>query len=347
MSQLSEYIKALLHQGYDIDTIKNYLFQYGYSAESVKQATDQVYHTTHHISFSKSTLAVLVAIICMIGLTVGVFLFKQVSKTPELLDVKVDILTPELEAGDDLKFNVDIFNMGGVQTYDVEMRYEVYDSSNQLAAVKTESIALQTQLATSALMNIPSKTPPGIYILQVKAYYNSLTASASSSFALTSAVCTPDCTGKTCGDNGCGGYCGICAQGFECEDTACTAIVVPIVDIVPEPSTEPEQAEEPLIEEPTTTPPEANDLASLKELATTDINSAIQGCRNTYDTDSLKNVCFVSISYSSKSDKPCGFITDVSEKDQCYNNYVMDTKDRSACEKIENSQIKSWCLSTV
>jgi hypothetical protein len=34
--------------------------------------------------------------------------------------------------------------------------------------------------------------------------------------------CTPDCTGKACGDNGCGGSCGTCAQGQGCASAAGT-----------------------------------------------------------------------------------------------------------------------------
>jgi hypothetical protein len=30
--------------------------------------------------------------------------------------------------------------------------------------------------------------------------------------------CTPDCTGKPCGDDGCGGSCGACADGERCFD---------------------------------------------------------------------------------------------------------------------------------
>ena len=34
--------------------------------------------------------------------------------------------------------------------------------------------------------------------------------------------CTPNCTGKNCGDDGCGGSCGSCESG-ECENGKCTA----------------------------------------------------------------------------------------------------------------------------
>lgn len=33
--------------------------------------------------------------------------------------------------------------------------------------------------------------------------------------------CTPNCTGKVCGDNGCGGSCGTCASGSVCENGSC------------------------------------------------------------------------------------------------------------------------------
>jgi hypothetical protein len=35
------------------------------------------------------------------------------------------------------------------------------------------------------------------------------------------ATCTPDCTNRTCGDNGCGGSCGPCDDGWDCIDYAC------------------------------------------------------------------------------------------------------------------------------
>lgn len=35
--------------------------------------------------------------------------------------------------------------------------------------------------------------------------------------------CQPDCTGKECGDDGCGGICGPCAEGCQCIDGVCEA----------------------------------------------------------------------------------------------------------------------------
>ncbi len=33
--------------------------------------------------------------------------------------------------------------------------------------------------------------------------------------------CVPDCDGMECGDDGCGGWCGNCSVGEECEDGVC------------------------------------------------------------------------------------------------------------------------------
>ena len=35
-------------------------------------------------------------------------------------------------------------------------------------------------------------------------------------------ACEPDCTGKNCGDNGCGGLCGTCFGNYSCEEGTCT-----------------------------------------------------------------------------------------------------------------------------
>ncbi|MBU3926113.1 hypothetical protein KJ763_03025, partial [Patescibacteria group bacterium] len=36
-------------------------------------------------------------------------------------------------------------------------------------------------------------------------------------------TCTPNCAGKTCGDDGCGGSCGVCSVGYICQNSACVS----------------------------------------------------------------------------------------------------------------------------
>lgn len=42
-----------------------------------------------------------------------------------------------------------------------------------------------------------------------------------------STTCTPACVERVCGDDGCGGSCGACADGFECSQGACVAAGLP------------------------------------------------------------------------------------------------------------------------
>ncbi|MEC9072896.1 MAG: hypothetical protein VX938_10970, partial [Myxococcota bacterium] len=37
----------------------------------------------------------------------------------------------------------------------------------------------------------------------------------------TTSLCEPDCLGKNCGDDGCGGACGVCSTGWECVQGIC------------------------------------------------------------------------------------------------------------------------------
>ena len=40
-------------------------------------------------------------------------------------------------------------------------------------------------------------------------------------------VCQPECGGQECGDDGCGGICGVCPNGYECLDEKCSKICIP------------------------------------------------------------------------------------------------------------------------
>ena len=57
--------------------------------------------------------------------------------------------------------------------------------------------------------------PAGIYYIKVEEYNNDNEIAA---YTLSLQSCTPDCTGKVCGDDGCGGSCGGCAANEQCND---------------------------------------------------------------------------------------------------------------------------------
>ena len=57
--------------------------------------------------------------------------------------------------------------------------------------------------------------PSGIYYIKVEEFGNNQEIGA---YTLSLQTCTPDCTGKVCGDDGCGGSCGECAANEQCND---------------------------------------------------------------------------------------------------------------------------------
>ena len=48
-----------------------------------------------------------------------------------------------------------------------------------------------------------------------------------------STPCVPNCSGKTCGDNGCGGSCGTCSSGQVCTNYQCVAAPDTIAPVAP------------------------------------------------------------------------------------------------------------------
>jgi hypothetical protein len=46
-------------------------------------------------------------------------------------------------------------------------------------------------------------------------------------------VCQPSCSGKTCGDDGCGGVCGTCSEDYSCQDGGCVSTLTEL-DLSPD-----------------------------------------------------------------------------------------------------------------
>jgi len=64
---------------------------------------------------------------------------------------------------------------------------------------------------------------PGTYMVSViaKDNHTHMAANVMFKWVTVTAVCTPDCTGRECGDDGCGGSCGSCIDPFLCDSGTC------------------------------------------------------------------------------------------------------------------------------
>jgi len=330
---LVAYLRKQLQEGYDISTLKNALLKYGYSEQEINSAVRSVYNLTevkHTIHFSKSAFGVIIGVVATIILVVG-FILYNINSTPELLDVRITSIDNEVDAGDSISFSVELFNLGSKRTYDVELRYEVVDNFGNSIGVKEETVALQTKASSSSSLSIP-KDAGGSYLLKVIALYNGKTARASSSFIVNKVQeCVPDCSGKECGLNGCGGSCGSCSGSSECIDFRCRQIIIEEEEEV----IEEDEPEEDLDDEEIS-------LQEIKELSKKDFSRAIGQCDD-FDTVAGKDLCYLEISIEANNKLSCENIMSDIQRDQCYMNYALNNNDYSICDEITNDNLKESC----
>jgi len=88
---------------------------------------------------------------------------------------------------------------------------------------------LMINMDTGDISGTPTKEGEFKFVLiayngasDAKYYYNIIKKEKEFTITITASNCTPDCTGKVCGDNGCGGSCGVCETGTcNTDGTAC------------------------------------------------------------------------------------------------------------------------------
>jgi len=90
-----------------------------------------------------------------------------------LLDVLVEVLTPEIAPGNELKFRVTLKNMGETATIeDVVTSYGVFKMENEeLLLTSSETYAVDDILSFTKSMLIPNNTVEGRYIIEINASY--------------------------------------------------------------------------------------------------------------------------------------------------------------------------------
>lgn len=101
------------------------------------------------------------------------------------------------------------------------------DLCTQINAMKAAGPVDEVQYAAFKAGMIKLLTQSGYYPQEAAEYLTDLenlcTVDVETVAGLCPA-CTPDCTGKECGSDGCGGTCGVCPDGIGCEDNACKNI---------------------------------------------------------------------------------------------------------------------------
>lgn len=369
-NSLVKYIREQIRAGYDINTIKGYLLKYGYTLSQINEALQFAYPSTevrHLIHPSKTTIALVVAVICSLALiSVAIFVFVGGEKAPaQLLDIKVDLISASVEYGNDLMFTVEVINLGKARRYDVSLRYEVYDLRDQFITSKEEAIALETRASSSVKLPL-ADIRLGSYYLKATASYGDKSAKATSSFRVVKKevekeeipkpiIPEPELTEPekpiercpvSCDDgNECTkDYCsketdyecrhdkmGNCCGNGICEDNENYENCLADCKL-------PDEKEAEVFEGKSIW----EKIEMIKDIGKGDKDKALQYCKGIEQT-SFRYDCFTGVAISSNDYNICGNIEDESYKDNCYKEFATTNKNSDVCAKIVKDSKRDQC----
>ena len=143
-NSLVQYIQEQIRAGYDINSIKRYLLSYGYAESQINEALQYAYPPTevkHVLHFSKTTIAMIVAVICSLAIISSAIIIYLMPKSPDqLLDIKTELAGSSIDQGDALRFTVELINLGKAGRYDVSLRYNVYNLKDEQVEYSQEEL---------------------------------------------------------------------------------------------------------------------------------------------------------------------------------------------------------------
>ena len=375
--QLVNYIRQQLSSGYNLNAIRNYLIQYGYSPSLVDEAINVIYHPDYtppvqpafqptpkinsSVKMSTHKLALITALIFMLSSVVmfTYILMGQSSSVPDkLLDVDTEALSQSVKIGDNFEFLIKISSMGTVERYDIKMIYEVLDLTGNLITKKEESIGVETSVSKKAVINIPNDVQPGQYTLKTTAKYSGRKAESSFLFKIKEKVsimesCSDGLKNQNETNIDCGGICGPCQtctdelKNQDETETDCGGICEACSSCFDEIKNQGESMIDcggpcnacikESIEDLTT----AERVARIQEAANTNANEAIALCETMLDQGNKDN-CYRIIAETLGSHAYCNYIASVAKRDACYLPFLM-RNDFSVCTKITDPNLLQLC----
>jgi hypothetical protein len=118
------------------------------------------------------------------NITKKIAVVMRVEYTSEkLLDIKVDPITRDVNAGDNFKYLVTVYNLGLTKRVDIVMNYTIRSVENDtIIARSSETVALESSLSFDRKIYIPNNTAQGIYVIEAVATYEDKKASSVATF---------------------------------------------------------------------------------------------------------------------------------------------------------------------
>lgn len=369
---LLKYVEEQLGKGYKPDSIKNSLVRQGYSPSLVESVIDSVMMKqpvggpkTVGVSHAKTAFPKLIFLVIFLALAiVGVIFVPGLINKDALLDIAATPDKPSFAIGEDLGFDVEIYNMGSADEFDIALKYRLLDSRENTILSREETVAISTSTSHHRSIELPSNTLPGDYTLRVFANYKDKVATSSFSFSVTD---KPIATKETCTDGiknqneigpDCGGVCrgywydGKCntkpKDGPVTKET-CTDGKKNQNEIGPDCggvcggywynnkcNTKPKE-----IIPPDHEPSFAEMITNARDLAKSNPNEAKNICLD-WDVVDEKDKCLKIVAQTASKKEYCELISDDNTRDSCYYPFFMQG-DYSVCEKLTNPKNKETC----
>ena len=105
------------------------------------------------------------------------------SKLDKLTDVSLQLEKEIIKEGDNIEFQIQIYNLGKLERYDILVTSDIYNKkTNELIEHETETVAIQTSLNLARSVKIPRE--PGEYLLKVTVAHDNETAISTATFVV-------------------------------------------------------------------------------------------------------------------------------------------------------------------
>ncbi len=108
----------------------------------------------------------------------------EVESDSVLLDGSLDLRDKVVQAGEDLRVAVSVFNLLDVPVQDVKLLYEIFDQANTVKYSQEESISIEKQASFTKTIPVPKDLPAGQYVLSLKMIYADSFATATELFTI-------------------------------------------------------------------------------------------------------------------------------------------------------------------
>lgn len=215
---LTDYVKQQLNSGFTIDSIRDYLKNYGYPQDQIDDAINQAYSHKfqNHSKGVGKALPVLLGILLLLIIS-SFFMFSSPGKNA-LLDYNIESSDKTIQAGSTLRFTDKFTNIGKKKDYDVFVEYFIQEMKTNIVIDKwEETIGIDSIENHNSKREIPEDIEPGKYIIRGIVTYYEKEARAYDTFTVVPK--TEEVPQETCTDNiknqgedntDCGGPCQPC-----------------------------------------------------------------------------------------------------------------------------------------